>query len=158
MDVFISSASSVWSPEKAEECKARQRWHHTALNGKKPRSALSLGFVLIAFRMHTHDALLISKVCVFVCIWVHAFNSFNYAFLLNTCRIFKHALAYIYIYPSSLDGYCSTDQSDRVGDGPCHMIERETFQVILHSWYGNKTLSATIRLGPDSRSIFMFKS
>ncbi|KAG7322580.1 hypothetical protein KOW79_013926 [Hemibagrus wyckioides] len=28
------------------------------------------------------------------------------------------------------DGYCSTDQSDRVGDGPCHMIERETFQGV----------------------------
>ncbi|XP_017343811.1 splicing regulator ARVCF isoform X2 [Ictalurus punctatus] len=28
------------------------------------------------------------------------------------------------------DGYCSTDQSDRVGDGPCHMIERETFQAV----------------------------
>ncbi|XP_047660420.1 armadillo repeat protein deleted in velo-cardio-facial syndrome homolog isoform X2 [Tachysurus fulvidraco] len=28
------------------------------------------------------------------------------------------------------DGYCCTDQSDRVGDGPCHMIERETFQGV----------------------------
>ncbi|XP_046717793.1 armadillo repeat protein deleted in velo-cardio-facial syndrome homolog isoform X1 [Silurus meridionalis] len=28
------------------------------------------------------------------------------------------------------DGYCSTDQNDRVGDGPCHMIERETYQGV----------------------------
>ncbi|XP_066507478.1 splicing regulator ARVCF isoform X3 [Hoplias malabaricus] len=28
------------------------------------------------------------------------------------------------------DGYCSNDQSDRVGDGPCHMIERESFQGV----------------------------
>lgn len=72
---FISPASSIWSPQKAEECKARQRWHHTSLNGKKPRSALSLGFVLITFRMHTHDALLTSKECVCVCVyaWVGAF-------------------------------------------------------------------------------------
>ncbi|XP_035391805.1 armadillo repeat protein deleted in velo-cardio-facial syndrome isoform X1 [Electrophorus electricus] len=26
------------------------------------------------------------------------------------------------------DAYCCADQSDRVGDGPCRMIERETFQ------------------------------
>ncbi|XP_076876710.1 splicing regulator ARVCF isoform X2 [Brachyhypopomus gauderio] len=26
------------------------------------------------------------------------------------------------------DAYCNNDQSDRVGDGQCHMIERETFQ------------------------------
>lgn len=63
-------------------------------------------------------------------------------------------LAYIHIYISSVDGYCNTDQSDRVGDGPCHMIERETFQVIMHSWYNNKTLFVIIRLGSDNRSIF----
>ncbi|XP_062869846.1 splicing regulator ARVCF [Trichomycterus rosablanca] len=28
------------------------------------------------------------------------------------------------------DGYCSADQSDRVGDGPCHMIERESLQGV----------------------------
>lgn len=67
-------------------------------------------------------------------------------------------LACIHINVSSVDGYCSTDQSDRVGDGPCHMIERETFQVILHSRYGNKTLSVTDLLGPDNRSILTFMS
>ncbi|KAG1927558.1 armadillo repeat protein deleted in velo-cardio-facial syndrome [Pimephales promelas] len=30
------------------------------------------------------------------------------------------------------DGYCSVDQAERAGDAPCHMIERETFQVNAH--------------------------
>lgn len=139
---FISPASSVRSPQKAEECKAGQRWHHAALNGKEPRSVLSLGFVLIAFRMHTHDALLKSKVCV--CVYV---LSVIHATLFEghlSCSIYKaHAFACLHTQTSYLvDGYCTTDQSDRVGDGPCHMIEREAFQVITHSWYGNKAVCA----------------
>lgn len=27
------------------------------------------------------------------------------------------------------DGYCPVDQTERMGDAPCHMIERESFQV-----------------------------
>lgn len=49
---------------------------------------------------------------------------------------------YTHINFLSVDGYCTTDQNDRVGDGPCHMIEREAFQVITHSWYGNMAVSA----------------
>uniref|UniRef100_A0A9J7XZT0 ARVCF delta catenin family member a n=1 Tax=Cyprinus carpio carpio TaxID=630221 RepID=A0A9J7XZT0_CYPCA len=33
---------------------------------------------------------------------------------------------------SSTDGYCTVDQAERAGDAPCHMIERETFQVSGH--------------------------
>lgn len=30
------------------------------------------------------------------------------------------------------DGYCTVDQAERAGDAPCHMIEREAFQVSAH--------------------------
>uniref|UniRef100_A0A671N713 ARVCF delta catenin family member a n=1 Tax=Sinocyclocheilus anshuiensis TaxID=1608454 RepID=A0A671N713_9TELE len=33
---------------------------------------------------------------------------------------------------SSTDGYRTVDQAERAGDAPCHMIERETFQVSGH--------------------------
>ncbi len=37
---------------------------------------------------------------------------------------------------SAADGYCTVDQAERAADAPCHMIERETFQVDDHVVFG----------------------